>query len=170
MSNAVTIFRNITRSKLEAKVNAYFDRIKKKKLTPSMTGLALELGCTRKNIIDYQETDEYGDILQTAKLRCENYLEEKMINGTPPTGLIFILKNNYGWNDKVEIDNKISGTISLASLFNQAAQQKALTGTKQEIIEGEIIKTATEESIFDLEEESIFEDKLTNEEIPEDLF
>lgn len=149
MSSERTIFQSWSKERLAMKVDQYFDKMKKDHIDPSMTGLALFLGCTRKNLIDYKETDEFGPILSRAKLMCENTLEQKMIAGTPPTGIIFILKNNYGWNDKVQIDQTISGTISLATLFNKAAEQKAVEGKKQEVIDGEVVETPTNESIFD---------------------
>lgn len=153
MTSQRTIFKNFSKAGLAKRVDDYFDDVKKRKGVASMTGLALHLGCTRKNILDYQHTDEFGEILQTAKLRCENVLEEKMISGAPPTGMIFILKNNYGWNDKVEIDQTINGTLSLSALFDRAAQQKAIEGKKEEIIDGEIVETKTEELLFDSHEE-----------------
>ena len=145
----LTIFKTMSATKLSGKIDDYFAKMKKQKTVPSITGLALHLNCTRQNIVDYGKTDEYADIISRAKLRCENVLEERMINGTPPTGIIFILKNNYGWQDKVKIDQTLTGTISLATLFDRAAQQKVLEGKKQEIVDGEIIETPTEESLFD---------------------
>ena len=144
-----TIFKSWSKERLSMKIDQYFDLMKKHHSTVSLTGLALHLHCTRKNLTDYKDTDEFGPILEMAKLRCENSLEEKMIQGTPPTGIIFILKNNYGWNDKVQIDTHLTGNISLSSLFDRAAEQKVLDGRKAEVIDGEVIETPTTESIFD---------------------
>jgi len=162
----LSIFRGITKAGLEHRIDAYFDNVKKKKLTASLTGLALHLGVTRRAIVDFKDTDEFADVLARAKLRCENVLEERMIAGAPPTGMIFILKNNYGWNDKVEIDQTIKGNISLSSLFNQAAQQKALEGKKEEIVEGEIVETKTEELLFD----EVVDENHRDDELSDELF
>ena len=44
------------------------------------------------------------DTIKGAKRFIESCLEDKLINGnTTPIGLIFALKNNYGWVDKQEI-------------------------------------------------------------------
>ncbi len=150
--SAPTIFQSITPSTLQRRCDEYFDSVKKKKGTASITGLALHLGCTRKNISDYIKTDAYGKILEKAKLQCENILEEKMINGTPPTGIIFILKNNYGWKDKVEVDQTINGTISLATLFDRASQAKKLE--ESNIIDIDNIQTETLASSENPEEEA----------------
>lgn len=148
-----TIFKNLSPATLEAKIGRYFDDAKKRKTVVSMTGLALHLGCTRKNLTDYKDTDEFGKILEQAKLRCENVLEEKMIQGTPPTGIIFILKNNYGWHDKIESEVNLTGSISLAKLFDSAAQQRRLEGTKDVIIDGEVTEAPTENLLFDSDRE-----------------
>jgi len=175
MSSERTIFNTWSKERLINQIDSYFSKAKKNHSDPSMTGLALHLGCTRKNLIDYKETDEFGEILTRAKLRCENTLEEKMIAGTPPTGIMFILKNNYGWNDKVQIDQTVNGTISLAALFGQAAAQKAIQGRKQEVVDGEIIETPTNESIFDSKLERTIEGQKCSSvgrrnELPSDLF
>ena len=172
----LTIFKSISKEKLERKVEDYFNSCKKKHVPPSMTGLALHLKCTRKNIVDYKHTDEYGAILEQAKLRCENVLEERMINGTPPTGIIFILKNNYGWHDKIESDVNLTGNISLSKLFQQAEEKRLAEGTREDVIDGEVEELPLEENLFDEvgNEENHFEDEiLINEEtdqLPDRLF
>ena len=163
----LTIFKSISKEKLERKVEEYFGNCKKKHVPPSMTGLALHLKCTRKNIVDYKNTDEYGPILEQAKLRCENVLEERMINGTPPTGIIFILKNNYGWHDKIESEVNLTGTISLAKLFQQAEEKKRIEGTREDVIDGEIEEVSLEENLFDHNDNLINED---NSALPAELF
>jgi len=166
MTAPLTIFKTRSKEWMQTKIDSYFENVKKKKLVASMTGLALHLGCTRKNLVDYVHTDEFGPMLSRAKLMCENVLEEKMILGTPPTGIIFILKNNYGWNDKVEIEGNINHNISLAQLFDQATKKRLLEGTKQEVIDGEITETAVDDNLFE------DKDNLINEQeaLPADLF
>lgn len=159
----LTIFKKISKERLERKVTEYFESCKKKHTPPSMTGLALHLKCTRKNIVDYKHTDEFGEILEQAKLRCENVLEERMINGTPPTGIIFILKNNYGWHDKIESDVNLTGSISLAKLFQQAEDHKKLSATREDVIEGEIQEIPLDANLFDTHNEDVQQDALPAE-------
>lgn len=158
MSEA-TIFKYTSPESFERKVDEYFKLMKAKKSVASMTGLALHLGCTRKNLVDYKKTDAFGPAIERAKLRCENILEEKMISGTPPTGIIFILKNNYGWHDKVESEVNLTGTVSLAALFDKAAKASSTAELENpdEPVVGEVIS----------------EEQITNqplEELPDDLF
>ena len=44
----------------------------------------------------------FFDIIKKAKLRVEEYLEKRLIKDSSCTGIIFNLKNNYGWKDKQE--------------------------------------------------------------------
>ena len=40
----------------------------------------------------------------------ENYLEKHLITDTSATGIIFNLKNNFGWTDKQQLEH--SGNIN----------------------------------------------------------
>lgn len=174
-------FQNTTKASLSKRIDAYFDQCKSRKTPPSMTGLALHLDTTRRAIYDYGKTDEFGDIIERAKLRCENVLEERMINGTPPTGIIFILKNNYGWHDKVEVDQTINGTISLSTLFDKAKEMKELQEAK--VIDGTLIEDHSDKVVFDTlqsdkshqPDDDLFakhgeESKTTSSQLPDELF
>ena len=152
MSSSPSIFRQYSREGLQLRIDKYFKQIKKKKKSPTLTGLALEIGCTRINIVDYAKTDEFGEILSIAKLRCEHHLEERITDGAPPAGLSFILKNNYGWKEKTEVANTHTGLVSLGSLFDQAALAKK---KESDVIEGEIAEV---EVLDDIEEIKLAEE------------
>ena len=149
MKGTLSIFRTKKPEVIQRKIDLYFENVKKNHDVPTLTELAMSLGCTRMNLVDYKHTDTFGPMISLAKSRCESFLEKKMISGVPATGIIFILKNNYGWNDKVQIDNHMSGSISLMTLFKQAGEQRRILGQKQEIVDGQIIETPTNESLFD---------------------
>ncbi len=161
---AQTNLATISEAKLQAKIDKYFEKHKKGII--SMTGLALHLGVTRKTLANYSKTDRVGHLIEMAKLRCENLLEERMIQGVPPTGMIFTLKNNYGWVDKTEVDQNIKGTVSLTSLFDKAQQVKEQQAQIEEPrpIEGEVVEEATDE------DELFTMDTKTEEKLPNELF
>lgn len=160
-----SIFKTGNKEIVKQKLDKYFDICKKQKKIPSMTGLAMHLKTTRQRIINYQHTDEFGDLLAHAKLRCENFLEEQMIKGTPPTGIIFILKNNYGWKDRVEVDQTINGTISLSTLFDQAAKTKALqSSSSHTVVDGEFTEKIDEVLLDDTIKQE------HDQQLPADLF
>lgn len=145
----MTRLDRISPAALQKRVDAYFDRADKREEPYSITGLALYLGVTRACLTNHSKRDDIAHVIEYAKLRCENVLEKRMIDGAPPTGMIFILKNNYGWTDKMEIDQTISGTVSLSSLFDKAEELKEQK--EQPIpIEAEIIEDDDEElTLFD---------------------
>ena len=75
---------------------------------PTMSGLALALEVDRKTILNYSNKEEYFPTIKRAKSIIENNLE-KNLYGNNVTGLIFNLKNNFGWNDKQEHDHTTGG-------------------------------------------------------------
>ena len=89
-----------TAAQLQKKVDEYFDACAEHKIPPTITGLALALDTTRQTFIDYEGRDAFTDTIKKAKLRCENYAEIQLFRGRNVAGVIFNMKNNYGWKDK----------------------------------------------------------------------
>lgn len=82
---------------------------------PTITGLALALGFnSRGTIYEYEKkNDEFSDTVKVARLRCENWVEEKAMAGVvPPAVGIFALKN-YGWRDNFGITGEDGGPVDL---------------------------------------------------------
>jgi hypothetical protein len=75
---------------------------------PTMSGLALALDVDRKTVLNYSNKDDYFPTIRKARAIIENNLE-KNLYGNSVTGLIFNLKNNFGWNDKQELDHTSNG-------------------------------------------------------------
>ena len=119
---------------LEEKINAYFDScmeeywkpiekdgeiiwmpirdkdgnivmIEKEPLT--LTGLAVFLDCDRRTLLNYEENEEFFPSIKRAKLRIEQYAEKQLFDKSSKNvaGIIFNLKNNYGWKDKQDIEH-----------------------------------------------------------------
>ena len=112
---------------MQVVIDSYFDECKKEKLTPTVTELALALGFSdRSGLLNYErgergQTEEaradFVHTIKRAKARIEAHIERGLIDGTGnPVGKIFHLKNNCGWIDKQEIENKNSGvTVNIAA-------------------------------------------------------
>ena len=99
----------------------YFNECAAEGKKPTVSGLGYVLGLSRKQLLEYENCidkenvfDRFDDsiklgfrnTIKDAKRFIESCLEDKLINGTTtPIGLIFALKNNYGWVDKQEIVN-----------------------------------------------------------------
>lgn len=80
----------------------------------TVTGLALELGFTsRQALLNYEGKKEFQDTIKKAKLKIENYAERKLYTAKNCTGVIFNLKNNYGWKDKTEQDVNMTQEIKV---------------------------------------------------------
>ena len=75
---------------------------------PTMSGLALALDVDRKTVLNYSNKNEYFPTIRKARAIIESNLE-KNLYGNSVTGLIFNLKNNFGWNDKTELDHTSNG-------------------------------------------------------------
>lgn len=69
----------------------------------TVTGLALWLGTDRELLISYEKREAYSDIIRRAKALIHTSWEEALWNEKISTsGVIFNLKNNWGWKDRVE--------------------------------------------------------------------
>lgn len=93
---------------IEEKANVYFKECDEKDKPYTMTGLAIALDTDRKTLLNYEDRDDFFPTIKKIKLRVENYAEEKLFNGGNTAGVIFNLKNNYGWVDKQEVDNNVT--------------------------------------------------------------
>lgn len=101
-------YKNV--EEFEQKIKAYFERCELKELPYTMSGLAVWLDMDRRSLVNYANRDEYFPAIKRARAIIEAATEEKMIKGDlNVTGAIFSLKNNYGWSDKHEVEQKVEG-------------------------------------------------------------
>lgn len=87
----------------------------------TVTGLATYLGTSRETLINYEGREEFFDTIKAAKDKCEAWWELQLL-GSHATGPIFNLKNNYGWVDKTEVDNKHQGNVSFINAVPRPAK------------------------------------------------
>ena len=95
-------FRSV--KELQKKIDEYFELCKEEKKPYTITGLALALCTTRDLLVDYESKDKFSDTIKRAKLKIHNYAEESLFTRNNTSGVIFNLKNNFGWNDKTETE------------------------------------------------------------------
>lgn len=96
---------------LEEKVDAYFNSEdayfqqgdSEPFFAPTMSGLALYLEVDRKTLINYGKKEKFFRTIQKARARVEQ-AQEMRLYGNNVAGVIFSLKNNFGWADKQEIE------------------------------------------------------------------
>lgn len=79
----------------------------------TMAGLAYSIGVDRNTITNYQKQDYLGPIILDAKRRVEADMERRLYETSNQAGIIFGLKNNYGWRDEQQITstNKTETTV-----------------------------------------------------------
>lgn len=151
---------------MQEAIDHYFDECKVEKVTPTVTELALALGfSSRQGLLNY-ERGERGDCEQVrqefvyavkrAKARIEAHIERGLIDGTGnPVGKIFHLKNNCGWIDRQEIDNKNSGVTVNIAAFGQPEQVQQIAAQTQpvdSVSSGQAIETVTVQGAYEVEE------------------
>lgn len=78
----------------------------------TVTGLAIALGTTRETLNEYEHREGYVDAVKYAKSLVENSYEI-LLKEKGHAGAIFGMKN-MGWKDKTEVDNNLSGGISMS--------------------------------------------------------
>lgn len=90
-------------------IDQYFADCEERERPLTITGLAAALGMTRKGLLYYEREgvkDEFVPTISKAKLRVEQFNEENLYRTGQVTGVIFNLKNNFGWQDQQDINNR----------------------------------------------------------------
>lgn len=103
-------------------IDAYFNMCDEKDKPYTISGLAYALNMTRQSILNYSKDEEFFDTIKKAKLKIEQQLEENLYRLGNNSGIIFNLKNNYGWKDSVEVnDNRELNKVE--ELLNKIEQE-----------------------------------------------
>ena len=115
-----------TREELIDRILDYFNRISttivdeetgvpimSKWLTPpSFSGLALAIGISPQTLRNYQQRDEYSDVVLQARAIIESYYEESLNSRNRATGAIFALKQR-GWSDNIDLNLTTSRVVEV---------------------------------------------------------
>lgn len=89
---------------VEKKINAYFNYCEEKEKPYTMSGLAYYLEIDRKTLLNYSKNEEYFHTIKKARDRVQMQLEECLYRLGNNSGVIFNLKNNFDWKDKMEVE------------------------------------------------------------------
>lgn len=115
--------------------NKYFSQCDEEHKPYTMSGLAHHLGIARRTLKDYNQRDDFGPIVAEFKQRIEAQMEERMLLGTSAASPSqFSLKNNFGWNDKVEIETYGDVTVKTAKEIPTSTLLKLLPSSALEEI------------------------------------
>ena len=108
---------------VEEKINAYFNYCEEKEKPYTMSGLAYYLEVSRQTLVNYSYKDEYFDTIKKARDKVQMQLEECLYRLGNNSGVIFNLKNNFDWKDKIEhssseVENINKNISNIANLLN----------------------------------------------------
>ena len=70
----------------------------------TITSLAVHLDTSRNTLMQYEGRKGFVNAINKAKARIGAWTEEQLYRSTQVAGVIFSLKNNYGWKDKKELE------------------------------------------------------------------
>ncbi len=90
---------------IEPMIEAYFAECVAEGKPYTITGLAYAMDTSRETLMNYEGRGEFFDTIKKAKDKCSLYAEEQLFLGKNTAGIIFNMKNNYGWKDKQEIEH-----------------------------------------------------------------
>lgn len=102
-----------TPESLQNQIDLYFEQCMgedgKFTTPPTVSGLAYFLDTSRETLMNYEMREDFFDAIKRAKARILAFNEEQLYRNTQVTGVIFNLKNNFGFADKQEIDHTTKG-------------------------------------------------------------
>ncbi len=70
----------------------------------TVTGLCVFLGCDGDTLLNYEKDYKFFGTIKMAKMKIQAYAESQLFRLGNNGGVIFNLKNNFGWKDKMEHD------------------------------------------------------------------
>ncbi len=98
-------YKNV--EEFELKCSQYFLDCHKSKTPFGLAGLAAYLDIDRTTLFNYEKKypDTYGQVIRQAKAKIEAFLEQGLYNRSHVTGIIFNLKNNFGYAEREKVEN-----------------------------------------------------------------
>ena len=89
---------------LQSLIDKYFEECDETGEPYTITGLACALDTDRAALVRYEHKDELYNTIKKAKRKVERQFEKRSLKGEyNPTIAIFLMKNNFGYQDKVDL-------------------------------------------------------------------
>lgn len=130
---------------LKNKIIDYFAMIKALDKPPTVSGLMVSLKMHRDQFYQYAEYPEFRPIMEQTKLLIENWAEERVsLSKYNPSGLIFVLKNRFGWKDLTSVEQMAITPEDqlIARITALAPGLLGYTGASGTVLEAEIEEQA----------------------------
>jgi hypothetical protein len=88
----------------------------------TMSSLAVYLECDTRTLRNYQKNQEFFPTISKVRQLCEAYAEEQLYRETGQVaGVIFAMKNNYGYADKTDLNAQIQGNMTVQTVSYSGA-------------------------------------------------
>jgi hypothetical protein len=115
-------------------INQYFETREKEKKPCTIQGLAIALDLSRQGLLDYSNKEEFFDVINKARARICNSVEEMLFTGQPAAGPIFWLKNNADYKDKQEVAHTGADGKPLTVIVHRGSDLARIPAGEQEQI------------------------------------
>ena len=100
---------------MQKDIDKYFADCDEQGKPYTVSGLAYALGTNRQTLLNYEAKEGFFDTIKSAKAKIETFNEEMLYSkDVSTTGVIFNLKNNYGWKDKQEIEAEVNNNVNIS--------------------------------------------------------
>ena len=103
---------------MQSAIDNYFADCEENEEPLTISGLAYALDMTTETLRAYGEKDQFSVTVKKAKQKVEAFIERRLLGTGQAAGAIFNLKNNFGWKDKTEVDNKHDISDGLAAIMS----------------------------------------------------
>lgn len=125
----------------EERVEAYFDECEQKEKPPTIAGISYFLGfCDKQSFSRYAEFEGFSITVKRARLRIEAFKNEMLMDRANATaGVIFDLKNNHGWSDKLETTDATPEEIGRQVKAAMRAMDEATVPEDDEDVDPEVV-------------------------------
>lgn len=128
--------------KLQKAIDNYFIRCwgnteltdaKDFKVPPTVLGLALAVGLEKANLYEMVKRQDLLSIpVKKALEKIQDWTELQLFTNPRQIGVLFSLKNNYGWKDKQELDTNVTGNITVSFGSNPSLNEPEITDENEE--------------------------------------
>ena len=104
-------YKNV--EELQYLIDEYFSKCDEMGRPYTITGLALYLDMDRKALLRYEKDyeDAFCHTIKRAKERVQEFVECCLFKKGIAQGVIFNLKNNFGWEEKQSVDATVKDKV-----------------------------------------------------------
>jgi len=121
---------------MQTAIDAYFDKCDTEGIPYTLGELAYGIGLSRQGMLEYSRKDAFSDLIKRARERVGAQYERMLVSGKGSTvGLIFTLKNGFGWKDRD--DNNLQLNVSRVVYLPSKAPVGGALGYKQGVSDAE---------------------------------